>query len=96
MKIKKKKLRQKEKTFVSPTIDEIVDYCNERKNNINATTFWNFYESKGWLVGKTKMKDWKAAIRTWESKEKTNKSQSFSTSNCIRERRASELLGGQN
>ncbi|HKM00696.1 MAG TPA: DUF4373 domain-containing protein [Sedimentibacter sp.] len=93
---KKEKVASKRKTFVSPTIDEIVDYCNERKNNINATTFWNFYESKGWLVGKTKMKDWKAAIRTWESKEKTNKSQSFSTSNCIRERRASELLGGQN
>jgi hypothetical protein len=56
--------------FIIPTIEEIKDYCLNRNNNINPETFHNFYSSKGWLVGKTKMKDWKACIRTWEQKEK--------------------------
>ena len=58
--------------FVKPTIEEIAKYCEERNNNINAEQFYNFYESKGWLVGKTKMKSWKAAIRTWEINHKKN------------------------
>jgi len=52
--------------FVKPTIQEISDYCKERKNSVNPESFFDFYESKGWLVGKNKMKDWKAAVRTWE------------------------------
>ena len=52
---------------------EIKDYCIERNNGIDAEQFFDFYESKGWLVGKTKMKNWKAAIRTWEKrKQKTS------------------------
>ena len=48
-------------------------YCLERNNNIDAETFFDFYESKDWLVGKNKMKNWKACIRTWEKrKSKTN------------------------
>lgn len=58
------------KQFKKPTIEEIKNYCKERNNNINAETFYNFYESKGWYVGKNKMKDWKACIRTWEQKNK--------------------------
>ena len=46
------------------------NYCLERKNNINAETFIDFYESKGWKIGKNKMKDWKAAVRTWEKRQK--------------------------
>ena len=42
------------------------DYCNERNNGITADEFINFYDSKGWLIGKSKMKDWQATIRTWE------------------------------
>lgn len=56
--------------MIPPTIEMIEDYINERGYNVNAHTFYDFYESKGWLVGKTKMKDWQAAIRTWNSKEK--------------------------
>lgn len=56
----------KRKVFKKPTIDEIKDYCNERNNGINAEAFYDFYESKDWYVGKNKMKDWKACIRTWE------------------------------
>lgn len=59
---------QEKKTnkFVKPTIEEIKVYCTERNNNIDANKFYDFYESKGWLVGKNKMKDWQACIRTWE------------------------------
>lgn len=52
--------------FIIPNIDEIKSYCLERKNNVNAEQFWDFYNSKGWLVGKNKMKDWKSAVRNWE------------------------------
>ena len=52
--------------FKKPTISEIDSYCLERQNKIDAIAFFNFYESKGWMVGKNKMKDWRAAIITWE------------------------------
>ncbi len=63
---KKKNIKKKKTTFIKPTIEEIKNYCNERKNNVVATKFYNFYESKDWFIGKNKMKDWKAAVRTWE------------------------------
>ena len=56
--------------FKKPSINEIRDYCNERGNNIEAEAFIDFYESKDWKIGKNKMKDWKAAVRTWERREK--------------------------
>ena len=59
----------KRKTFTKPTIDEIQDYCIERNNNVNAEQFFDYYESNGWKVGKNSMKDWKAAVRTWERSE---------------------------
>lgn len=52
--------------FKKPSLEEVETYCRERNNGIDAQSFIDFYESKGWLIGKTKMKDWKAAIRTWE------------------------------
>ena len=63
--------KPKAKGFKKPTIEEIKNYCTERKNNIDAQSFFDFYESKGWKVGTVKMKDWKASIRTWENREKT-------------------------
>jgi len=60
-------------SFVKPTISDIKKYCLERKNNVDCETFYDFYESKGWLIGKNKMKSWKACIRTWEKRNtKTN------------------------
>lgn len=56
--------------FVPPTVDEIKEYCLERNNNVDAEKFYDFYQAKGWMVGKNKMKDWKAAIRTWENRDK--------------------------
>ena len=60
------------KYFKKPNIDDVKNYCILRKNNVDPETFIDFYESKGWMVGKNKMKDWKAAVRTWE-KKKTKK-----------------------
>jgi hypothetical protein len=57
--------------FVIPKIEEIKNYCKERNNKINPLQFYDYYQSKGWYVGRNKMKDWKAAVRTWEQKDKT-------------------------
>ncbi len=55
--------------FIKPSVQDIKEYCLERKNTVNALKFFDFYESKGWKVGKTPMKDWKACVRTWEATE---------------------------
>ena len=59
----------KRKRFEKPTLSEIKEYCIERNNNVNAEHFFDYYESNGWKVGKNSMKDWKAAVRTWERSE---------------------------
>lgn len=64
----------KKKVFSKPTLQEIINYCNERNNNVDANRFYDFYESKDWMVGKNKMKDWKACVRTWEQRNKENES----------------------
>ena len=56
--------------FAPPTLEEVAAYCKERQNNVDAQRFVDFYASKGWFVGKNKMKDWKAAVRTWEHGDK--------------------------
>lgn len=61
-----KDINKKSNKFVKPTIEEVQQYCNERNNNINAEHFIDYYNSNGWKVGKNPMKDWRAAIRTWE------------------------------
>jgi predicted phage replisome organizer len=63
---KAKKSSTKAKRFVKPTLSEIEQYCIERKNNVNAEQFFDYYESNGWKVGKNSMKNWQAAVRTWE------------------------------
>lgn len=64
-----RKEHKKSNSFTSPTIDEVKTYCKQRNNHIDAETFIDFYTAKGWVVGRTKMKDWKAAIRTWEKRD---------------------------
>ena len=66
-----KKERRKEDNnnavrFTPPDVDTVRDYCIERNNSVDARAFIDFYSSKGWMIGKNKMKDWKAAVRTWE------------------------------
>lgn len=58
------------KRFIPPTVEEVEQYCLENSYILDAERFVDFYECKGWMVGKNKMKDWKAAVRTWARKEK--------------------------
>ena len=67
---KNKEIKIINKLFTIPNISEVESHCLERKNSIEAESFINFYDSKGWMVGKNKMKDWRACIRTWEMREK--------------------------
>ena len=60
---------QTKKQFKKPSIEEITIYCQERKNRVDPDKFFNFYESKGWMIGKNKMKNWRSAIITWEKGE---------------------------
>lgn len=55
-----------ERLIIPPTVDMVREYCQSRMNDIDAEEFVDFYTSKGWMVGKTKMKDWQATVRTWE------------------------------
>lgn len=65
--------REKRKSrFIPPSLDDVKAYCLERNNKIDAETFLNFYESSEWMRGKTKIKDWKSCVRTWESRESKN------------------------
>lgn len=56
--------------FIPPNLEEIETYCEERNSVVDPETFYNFYTMKGWVVGKNKMKDWKAAVRHWETRDK--------------------------
>jgi hypothetical protein len=59
-------VESKRKRFTPPTLEEVQAYCYERNNGVDAQRFIDYYTSNGWQVGKNKMKDWKAAVRTWE------------------------------
>jgi len=71
------------KRFTAPTMDEVRAYCSERGSRVDAQTFVDFYASKGWKVGNQPMKDWQAAVRTWEKREdkpaKSTRAQNHST-----------------
>ena len=55
--------------FVKPTVDEVAAYIKEKGYKFDPDAFWNFYESKGWRVGRNPMKSWKAACTTWNERE---------------------------
>ena len=61
--------------FTPPSVEQVMEYCNHRQNGINAQNFIDFYQSKGWKVGNSKMKDWKASVRTWETNNKIRNEQ---------------------
>ena len=64
-----KKPRKKAEKFVPPTEEEVLAYCRERGNSVDPVSFVAFYSAKNWMIGKNKMKDWRAAVRTWEQRE---------------------------
>ncbi len=61
---------EEERNIIPPTLEMVQRYCNERKNNVDADKWYSFYAAKGWMIGKNKMKDWHAAVRTWEKNGK--------------------------
>ncbi len=64
--IDKKVKRKPRAEFVEPSVNEVAAYCAERNNKVDAQVFVDFYTGKGWMIGKNKMKDWRASVRTWE------------------------------
>lgn len=76
-KVKESKVKRSKESignFVPPSLEDITNYCTERANKINAQQFLDFYTGKGWMVGKNKMKDWQACVRTWEQRDKDSPS----------------------
>ena len=69
--------------FVKPNLDEIRIYIEEDNLNVDANTFFDYYESNGWVVGKNKMKDWKATLRNWSRKNIQNKPKTSSGSRML-------------
>lgn len=63
-------ITDKSKRFRKPSIEEVQAYCMDKGYRIDAAYFIDYYDSKGWLIGKTPMKDWKAAVRTWMRNQK--------------------------
>ena len=59
--------------FIPPAVEEVAAYCEERGNGINPQKFVDYYTSNGWMRGKTKIKDWRACVRTWEGKNNEKK-----------------------
>lgn len=59
----------KPRTFKPPSLAEVKEYCESRRNSVNAERFVDYYAANGWKVGKNSMKDWKAAVRNWERQE---------------------------
>ena len=64
------------KRFKKPTVEDVSLYCQSRNNLVDAEKFFDFYSSNGWRVGKNAMKDWKAAVRTWEKNSTTEQTKS--------------------
>jgi len=74
----KNKKDSKNKNFTPPTLEEVKNYCQERNNSVNPEKWIAHYQSNGWKVGKNSMRDWKAAVRTWEGNSFESKPESTS------------------
>ena len=91
---KNKEIKITNKLFKKPSVNDVELYCIERDNKIDAISFVNFYESKGWMVGKNKMKDWRACVRTWEMRAKNKKTYAPKTMSKI-DMQLNEYLKGK-
>lgn len=68
----KTKSKHTSKRFIKPSVDEIKDYCGQNDINIDCEYFYDYYEMRGWYCGKSKMKDWKSAVRNWNRNNYSN------------------------
>jgi len=74
---KVKESKVKESKDIPPSLSDVKAYCEERKNGIDYNRWYNFYQAKNWMIGKNKMKDWKAAVRTWETEATKPRAQPY-------------------
>ena len=70
---------QRSRKSIPPTVEEVKAYCDQRHNKVDPERFVNFYDSKGWMIGKNKMKDWESAVRTWEQRDNAENGKDDST-----------------
>jgi hypothetical protein len=81
--------------FTPPTLQEVTDYCKERNNSVDPERWHDFYQSKNWFIGKNKMKDWRACVRTWEKNNKSNiKNKTFLSDIAERDNNYEDILNG--
>lgn len=73
------KVATKRTAFVAPSLQEVSDYISEKGYTVDARQFVDFYESKGWMVGSSKMKDWRASVRTWTRRQNPSNTPSHET-----------------
>jgi hypothetical protein len=94
-KVKKSKVKESKYIchFTPPTLKEVQDYCKSRNNGVDAEKWFNFYTAKGWMIGKNKMKDWKAAVRTWEKNNKGGQANGKRRANRTDNRDWEKILG---
>lgn len=69
----KKEIHKEKNNFTKPTIEELKEFTKEHNLKIDEERFIDYYEAKGWMIGKSKMKDWKAAARNWNRNQKQTK-----------------------
>jgi len=85
--------------FHRPTIEQVTAYCAEReklgKPKVDPQVFIDFYESKGWVVGKSPMRDWKAAVRTWEKRERMDAPRMQDRTNTVGPQRQTKCFCGK-
>lgn len=90
----KKSVKKAASRFTPPTLEEVQAYCEERGNNVDAQRFIDYYTANGWKVGKNSMKDWKAAVRTWERSEDKKPAPKQSGGILDDYNRMNDLIGG--
>lgn len=81
----KQPAKRKSSKFVKPTVEEVKAYCDERNNGIDPNKFIDYYEARGWMLGKNHIKDWKACVRTWERNSYGNTTRQKKTNNDSKE-----------
>lgn len=75
--------KPKSRKFVPPDVEQVRAYCRERGNGIDPAAFVDYYASKGWTVGRAPMKDWKAAVRTWEQRRRFYRKEADGEDDCF-------------
>jgi hypothetical protein len=85
-------VRERTMSFQPPTIQQVIDYCQQRRKGVDPQRWFDHYTSNGWKVGRNSMKDWKAAVRNWEQNGVRNES---TNGNRAERRQADNIAAGE-